>query len=53
MNNLLKLIFAGAAAIATGKAVSKAAKDHAEETIRNKETLLKFATREEKNDISK
>ena len=37
MNNLIKIIFAGAAAIVAGKTVSNAAKEHADETMRNKE----------------
>lgn len=48
MNKIIKNIFAGAAAIAAGKTVSNAAKEHAEETMRNKEALLKFATREQR-----
>jgi hypothetical protein len=48
MNNLIKIIFAGAAAIVAGKTVSNAAKEHADETMRNKEALLKFATREQR-----
>ena len=48
MNNLIKIIFAGAAAIVAGKTVSNAAKEHAEETMRTKEALLKFATREQR-----
>ena len=48
MNNLIKIIFAGAAAIVACKTVSNAAKEHAEETMRNKEALLKFATREQR-----
>lgn len=50
MNNFIKMAVAGAVAFVASKIVANDAKNRVDEVIRNKEALLNFATREQRED---